>query len=700
MNETFQRHWLKWSVCALLAIITVGIYAPVANSQFISLDDLDYILNNPQVQQGLSWSAVKWAFSTFHSSNWHPLTWLSHMLDCQLYGLNPAGPHLTNLAFHVANTLLLFLLLQNLTFRLWPSAFVALLFALHPMHVESVAWVSERKDVLSAFFFLLTLLAYARYVELTKAKNRRCCLVYGLTLLLFALGLMAKPMLVTLPCVLCLLDYWPLARFQWPLKSQPTPVLQRLIVEKIPFFILTALSCWITWLAQSSGGALKPMADFPLTDRLAHIPVAYGWYMLKLIWPTDLSVFYNMVYAQHSFDTVAFASLLFLGITAFAIRWARKQPYLPVGWLWFVVMLVPVLGLVQVGNQAYADRYSYLPYVGLFIIVTWGIPVLLARWRHHRAILLAAALLTSAACGCLTVAQVRFWQNGQTLFERALALDPEDEKVWALLGITYMEQGNTDKAIACMRHATTINYEYFDAWDDLGGMLFINGDYDGAQAAYAMALRYTRDKPKIYNKLGDMFKATNRYGDAIANYQSSLELKPNQPDIQTELGQCLVFDRQPEQAADAFQKVILVQPENGPAQLGLAMILQNTKNDAGAIEHYRKAVQLETNSIIALNNLAWLLATDADAKLRNGTEAVPLAEHACKLTQYKEAFYIGTLAAAYAEAGRFNDAVATAQKAHDVALAKGQKQIADSNEQLVELFKSGQAYHEKAKMSP
>ena len=697
MNESNRQWWLRWLVGVLLAIVTLAAYAPVADGQFISLDDLDYVVNNPHVQQGLSWSAIKWAFSTFHSSNWHPLTWLSHMLDCQFYGLNPAGHHLTSLVLHVANTWLLFLLLLNLTSRLWPAAFAALLFALHPMHVESVAWISERKDVLSAFFFLLTLLAYARYVELNRIQSPIRWPVYGLTLLLFALGLMAKPMLVTLPCVLCLLDYWPLARFQLPIKSQPVGALRRLIVEKIPFFILTVLSCWVTWLAQSSGGALKPMADFPLENRLVHIPVSYIWYVFKLFWPADLSVFYNMTHTEHFVSTVAGACLLLLAITAFAVRRARQQPWLLVGWLWFVVMLVPVLGLVQVGNQAYADRYSYLPYVGLFIIIAWGVPALLAGWPRRNAILLAAALLVSTGCGFLTVDQVRLWQNGQALYERALALEPENEKAWALLGITYMTQGNVDTAIASMRHATTIDYMYSEAWDDLGGMLFIKGNYPDAQDAFEMALLYTRNKPKIYNKLGDMFKATSRYADAITNYQSSLELAPDQPEIQSSLGQCLVLNRQPAAAAFAFQNAIRLQPDDGQAQLGLAMILGDGGRDAGAIAHYRKAVQLDTNSIIALNNLAWLLATASDPRLRNGSQAVPLAEHACNLTKNQDAFFIGTLAAAYAEAGRFNDAVAAAQKARDVALANGQKEVADGNERLLKLFKSGQAFHAGAK---
>jgi len=702
MNGVIKNHLLKWLLCFLLAIATLAVFAPVAENNFISLDDMNYVVNNHHIQEGITWSAVKWAFSTFHSSNWHPLTWLSHTIDCRLYGLDPAGPHSTNLVFHVANTVLLFFLLQSLTAKLWPSAFVSLLFAIHPMHVESVAWVSERKDVLSAFFFLLTLLAYARYAELVKEQKRVRWLVYGLALLLFALGLMAKPMLVTLPCVLCLLDFWPLARFQLPLKNQSRSVLRRLAVEKIPFILLAATSCWITFAAQNATGAVKPEADFPLATRLEHIPVAYSWYVLKFVWPSNLSVFYLLKLDQ-SMDAVAGAVLLLVVITAFAFMLARKQPWLLVGWLWFVGMLVPVLGLVQVGNQAYADRYSYLPFIGLFIGLAWGITALLAKWPRCKLAVLAGAILVSGACGKLSRDQVHAWKDSQTLFGRALELDPENEEAWALMGLDFMYQGNTDKAIDCMRRATAINDKFNWAWHDLGEFLVYKKDYAGAEHAFQMALSSTwfdGDKKNIYAELGDLLMTTGRYVEAIPDFQNALALAPDQPEIQTELGQCFIRNQQPDQASIAFQNAIRLQPGNAAAHLGLAMTLESTGNNAEAIAHYRKVVELQTNSIIALNNLAWLLATAADARLRNGKDAVPLAEHACQLTQNQQAFLIGTLAAAYAEAGRFDDATATAQKAHDAALASGQKEIADRNEQLMKLYKSGRAFHMNSQTAP
>ena len=702
MNATLKQRLLKWVVCVLLAVVTLAAFAPVAGSAFISLDDVDYILNNPHVRQGFSRDAIKWAFVTFHSSNWHPLTWLSHMLDCRLYGLNPAGSHLTNLAFHIANTVLLFLLLHNVTARLWPSAFTALLFAIHPMHVESVAWVSERKDVLSAFFFLLTLLAYARYVELAKTRSSKRWPVYSLGLLFFALGLMAKPMLVTLPGVLCLLDFWPLNRFQLPLKGRPWPVLWRLAAEKIPFVILAAFSCWITFIAQNTTGAVQPAVEFPLAGRLAHVPVSYAWYVLKLIWPANLSVYY-LLHTDYSSETATGALLLLAGMTVFAIWQARPHPYLLVGWLWFAGMLVPVLGIVQVGNQAYADHYTYLPYIGLFIILAWGIPELLSPWPYSKPVLLAGALLASAACCKLTVEQVHLWESGRTLLERALALDPENEEAWGLLGLESIYQGDADKAIDYMQRATSINHRFNWGWDELGVLFSLKGDYAEAKNAYQMALActwYKSDRMEIYNHLGNLLMATGQYGEAITNYQNSLELAPNQPEARTRLGQCFVGNRQPDRAAVEFQTAIRLQPDNAEAQLGLAMILESTGRNAEAQAHYWKTIELATNSITALNNLAWLLAADADPRLRNGNQAVQLAGRACELTHYQQAFLIGTLAAAYAEAGRFKDATAAAQKAQDVALAHGQKEIADRNGRLMKLYQTGHAYHVDTRLPP
>ncbi|MGO8835921.1 MAG: tetratricopeptide repeat protein [Limisphaerales bacterium] len=701
-DKIFQEHATKWVMCLALAIVTLAAFVPVVGNNFIGFDDPEYVTQNPYVQQGLSGEAVKWAFSAFYSSNWHPLTWLSHMLDCQLYGLDPAGHHLTSLAFHIANTLLLFLLLQNMTARSWPGLFVALLFGIHPMHVESVAWIAERKDVLSGFFFLLTLLAYARYVRLGEVQTRQGRVAYGLTLLLFALGLMAKPMLVTLPCVLCLLDCWPLGRFQFPLRNQPVSVFRRLALEKIPFFVLSAVSCGITFLAQSRFQSVKTVTEVPVMTRLVHAPVAYVWYVLKLFWPANLSVFYPLRLSPPS--AVAGAVVLLAVLTWLAFRLRRDQPCLLVGWLWFLVMLLPVSGLIQVGSQAYADRYTYLPYIGLLIILAWGLPPLLAKWRYGKPFLFAGALFAAVACFSLTAAQVRVWSSTRTVFERAVALDEDNPVAWCMLGMEAVQEGNAGQAVGCFRRATTLDPKYFMAWNDLGRALYRQGEFGEALSACQTALQcapnYAPSQGAIHYNLGDLFLATGRFEDAITHFQKALQLLPGRPEIYKDLGCAFVRNHEPEQAIIQFQNAFRLQPGDAQTELALATTLMDNRQTSDAINHLYQVLALDPDSVVALNNLAWLLATAPEAALCDGNEAVRLAGRACQLTGSREAYLMGTLAAAYAEAGRYNDAVATAEKARALALAQGQTEIAAKNEQLLELYKSGRAFHQEARPSP
>lgn len=715
-DKVFEERATKGFICLALAVVTFAAFVPVLRNDFIYFDDQDYVTQNPFVQQGFSWNAVKWAFG-FHACNWHPVTWLSHMLDCQLYGLDPAGHHFTSLVFHIANTLLLFLLLQNLTARLWPSLFVALLFGIHPMHVESVAWVAERKDVLSGFFFLLTLLCYANAVtgdkrQVTRTEAGRSPIVsrftchrsrfFWLALLLFALGLMAKPMLVTLPCVLCLLDCWPLGRFQFPLRGQSISILRCLALEKIPFFVLTAISCGITFMAQSQSQAVKTITEVPVVTRLAHTPVAYVWYVLKLFWPDNLSVFYPLRLSQPS--QVVGALILIVILTWLAFRLRCNQPCLLVGWFWFLVMLLPVCGLIQVGNQACADRYTYLPYIGLFIMLAWGFPALLGKWRYGKALLSAGALFAAVACFSLTLAQVRVWGDTRTLFARAVALDEDNAVAWCVLGMEFVRGGNADQAISCFRRATTLDAKYDMAWNDLGRALHDKGEFNEALNAYQMALQcapnHSLSQGTIYCNLGNLFLGRGRFADAITNFQKALELMPGQPEIYQDLGCAFARNHQPEQAIIQFQNAFRLQPGDAGAELALAETLSDSGQASDAINHFYQVLALDPDSVTALNNLAWQLATAPEAALRDGNEAVRLAERACQLTGHKEALLIGTLAAAYAEAGRYADAVAAAGQARAAALAQGQTEIAARHEQLLELYKSGRPYHQEARPSP
>ncbi|MGD0253772.1 MAG: tetratricopeptide repeat protein, partial [Verrucomicrobiota bacterium] len=453
----------------LLALVTLLVYLPVCRYNFVNYDDGDYVTENQVVQNGLTWAGVEWAFTTWHAGNWHPLTWLSHMLDCELFGLNPGAHHLVNVLFHAANVVLLFALLLRMTNSLWPGAFVAALFAWHPLHVESVAWISERKDVLSTFFALLTLLAYVRHAksvacdewqmtgtaETTGTPNlsrfaRHPSLFYWLALIFFTLGLMSKPMLVTLPFVMLLLDLWPLKRVTSD-KWQVAGVL-RLALEKWPFFLLTAISCVVTFFAQRGGDAVVSLAKVSLRYRLENAPVAAVRYLLKMIRPADLAVIYPM---PDKIPALAVAAAVTALILISAVAWLvrRRSPYLLVGWLWFLGTLVPVIGLVQVGGAALADRYTYLPSIGLFIAAAFGLRDLADRFRFLKIPVAVAASLMLAGCLMLTENQLRCWRDSQTLFAHAVAVTKDNDIAHINLGVALEQQGKLDEALAEYREA-------------------------------------------------------------------------------------------------------------------------------------------------------------------------------------------------------------------------------------------------------
>ena len=430
-------------MCALLALGTLVLYWPVRGYDFVQYDDNEYVFDNPVVKSGLSWWGLVWSFVDAHVSNWHPLTWLSHMLDCQVFGLNAGGHHLVNVALHCANAVLLFLLLRSLTGAFWRSAFVAALFAWHPLHVESVAWISERKDVLSGLFFMLTMWAYVRYakskIKNSKIRQRRW---YGATLLFLALGLLSKPMLVTVPFVLLLLDFWPLNRFQPSVSS----LSRALLIEKVPFFCLSAVICLITIFAQKSGGAITSAVGWPA--RIENVLVGYLAYLEKLFWPRDLSVLYLRPQTVPA-AALMLAVLILSGISIAVLVNLRRRPYLAVGWLWFVGMLLPVSGLVPIGLQLIADRYTYLPSIGLFIMLTWGatdLGAMLFTQPARQFVGAFAAVAVVSACAVLSSQQLTFWQNTETLMGHALRLDPDNYVAHSDLGIYLLRQGQTNEA--------------------------------------------------------------------------------------------------------------------------------------------------------------------------------------------------------------------------------------------------------------
>jgi hypothetical protein len=603
-------------ICLVLAVTTLLLFLPLSTYDFINYDDKAYVTENAQVKAGLSLQGLVWALTSPAAANWHPLTWLSHMSDCQLFGLRPGAHHLVSVVLHAANSLLLFLLLRRMTQRVWQSAFAAALFAWHPAHVESVAWISERKDVLSTFFFILTLWAYTRYVERARdlksegggqrpeVRSQRSAvrsqssilhlpssLWYFLSLLLFALGLMSKPMLVTLPFVLLLLDYWPLRRLQG-MGAQTLRSVTSLVTEKLPFFALTIASSVVTFIVQRSAGAMPSLERLSVPERIANALVSYWRYAAEMVWPKNLCIFYPHPGAWPTWQVVAAVLFLFL-MTGVGIALRNRMPYFLVGWFWFLGTLVPVLGLVQVGSQSMADRYTYIPFIGLFIALAWGFPDLLVRFRTRAPALIplstAAVLIVFAI---LTGIQVRFWKNSETLFRHAVAVTQFNLTAELCLGCALADDGKTTEGLAHLEEALRLDPKFAD----------------------------------VHGKVAYIRAGEGKFDEAVTHYKLALESKPDLTE--------------------------------------------------------------------ALNNLAWMMATHPDPKFRNGPEAVRLAERACKLTRNEKTIFIGTLAAAFAEAGRFEEAIATATRARNRALKWGETDLAEKNGQLLELYRSGKAFRD------
>jgi hypothetical protein len=601
------KNQLSALICLALALVTTALYWPMTHHNFVNFDDDDYITNNSHVQAGLTWAGVIWAFQSGAAANWHPLTWLSHMLDCQLYGLNPGGHHSTNLLFHVANTLLLFLLLRQLTGALWRSAFVAALFAWHPLHVESVAWAAERKDVLSAFFWMLALMAYTRYAQkrsrvegrgsrensaVPALDSRLWTLDYGLALLFFACGLMSKPMVVTLPFVLLLFDFWPLNRFssfQFQISSAEEPSTLnhqpstesafRLIYEKLPFFALTLAASVVTYFVQTSGRTLWLPAERPFSSRVANALWAYERYISKTFWPADLSIFYP--YPHHWPAGLVIGAALLLAIWSGLLIWrARQNPCLFVGWFWFLGTLIPTIGLVQVGSQSMADRYMYIPSVGLFILVVWGFNDFL-NWRPHwRRITTFAGGVALAGCLVGTEIQLSYWQNSIKLF----------------------------------RHAIEVTTDNFVAYTCLGETLNDLGLKKEAMMLCAEAVRIAPNSPVAQYNFGMALLQNNRLDEALAHLDAAAQLAPHNSEIQYNLGLFLLLHNKPDEAASHFAATLVERPDFAEAHCRLAQALSQQHKSKEAIFHYREALRLKPGFPEAKAALGQILSTNPNLK--------------------------------------------------------------------------------------
>jgi Tfp pilus assembly protein PilF len=591
--------------------VVILLYGQVAGHEFVGFDDDRYIFANPHVRQGLTWEGVKWAFSGFHVMNWHPLTWLSHMLDVQLFGLEAGGHLLVNVALHAANAVLLFVALRQMTGTLWPCAFVAALFAMHPMRVESVAWASERKDVLSGLFWMLTMLAYAGYARRPAAAR------YLLVFAALALGLMVKPMLVTLPCVLLLLDLWPLGRWRpgsaeregpgrTPAAFAPRPI-SGLVLEKLPLLGLCAVSGAATLLAQRSGGAVSSLEAMPFASRLANALVAYVAYLRKTIWPSDLACFYPHPAAVSSDPAAligaAIGAGLVLGcITLLAAHSARRRPYLTVGWFWYLGTLVPVIGLFQVGTQAMADRYAYLPLVGIYILAAWGVRDLAARRPRVELASKAAAPILLAAFGAATWHQVGTWQNSRTLYEHALRVTSDNYLIHNNLGAVLEKEGRIAEATGHFERALRIRPAFAPAHTNLGNVLLRRGDPAQAAVHYQRALRLDPDNAEAQNNLGSVFESQGRLAEAQDRFERALRIRPNYADAHYNLG--VVFEARGDltRAAAQYQHAVRLDPDHAKAHGNLGIVLIRQGKLAEAAARLERALEIDPDDAKAHYN--------------------------------------------------------------------------------------------------
>jgi tetratricopeptide (TPR) repeat protein len=615
-------------VCLGLALLVVAVYSGVARHGFVNYDDDHYVYENRQVRQGLTATTVGWAFSTGHASNWHPLTWISHMMDVELFGMEsaaggstlegPGGHHLMSVALHLLNTLLLFFVLRAMTDAFWPAVCVAALFAVHPMQVESVAWVAQRKSVLSGLFWMLTLLAYFAYTQ------RSTLLRYLLVVVLYAAGLAAKPMIVTLPFVLLLLDFWPLGRVR-----SGTRLFDRrhgwLILEKLPLFALTAASCIVTYFAQAET-AVRSLDAVPMGARVANVPQAYLAYLAKLVWPDGLAVLYPLWSEGVSLAGAVVALLVLVAVTIAILRYRSRCPWFCVGWLWFLGTLVPVIGVVQVGNQAYADRYAYLPYIGLFMAVVYGVHGWLRDRPYRRTVLGAVAVAVVASFAVCAWVQTSYWKDGLTLFSRALAVTEKNATAFNNRGCEYVRQGEHLLALNDFEQAITLRSGYVVAYNNRGGIYQLMGKREEAALDFARAIQLDPDHMSAYYNRGRLFEEMGNWDRALADYARAIELSPDSPDVYNDRGHTHMKMGKSELALADFTRTIERDPGHAMAYNNRGGIYQLMGKSTEAAADYTLAVKLKPDYVNAYYNRARLFTDlgDWDGAIKNFAKAMEL----------------------------------------------------------------------------
>ena len=647
-------------VFLLLTLVTAGVYGQVWNFGFINYDDPLYVTDNAVVQRGFTWEGIRWAFTALAAANWHPLTWLSHMLDVSLFGLEPGFHHLVNLLFHLLNTSLLFLVLKTATGACWRSAFVAALFALHPLHVESVAWIAERKDVLSTFFGLLAIGAYCRYTQRPGWRKFLPVAIF------FSLGLMAKPMLVTLPLVLLLMDFWPLGRLKPSMpkaSSAPAPAGERkkskkkkqqppttasvksagtgsphlaIVTEKIPLILLSALSSLITLYAQQQGGAVSAVDAYPLGTRIANALASYFLYLVKMVWPANLAVYYPFVKDVPVWQALA-GALLLIAVTFAAVRTARRFPYLLFGWLWYLITLLPVIGIVKVGEAAMADRYTYIALIGPFVAVSWGVYELAARWTRGKEAMAAAGLMVVTALAAATFVQAGTWKNSATLFRHALTVTENNFMAHTNLAVALIDEARLDEALPHLETATKIRPDFPNARFNLGVIRMRQGKDDEAMghfkaalhidpgfaraSHYAGLLHLQRGEsaeavlyfqralagggpdPQVFAALADALAMSSRYEEALSFYGKALVLRPDAVEVRYNAARILIAMGRVDEAIGHLREAVRIMPDYARAHnnLGSALLMQKRLEEA--VYHFQEAVRIDPGYKMARENL-------------------------------------------------------------------------------------------------
>lgn len=595
IRQWIRSHSVHIFICLGLTLIVILPFYQTSQFHFVIYDDSKFILGNKSIQTGFNWSSVSWAFTTLFGSNWQPLTWLSLMLDYKMYGMDAGGYHVTNMLMHLVNALLLFLILGRMTGLLWQSGFVAALFAVHPLHVESVAWVAERKDVLSAMFWLLTMGAYVRYADKPSLER------YAWVVISFGLGLMSKPMLVTLPFVLLLLDYWPLRRFQGGAFISGW----RLLLEKMPLLALSALVSAITIYGQGDSGALRPLGDVGLPERIANAVVSYGGYVVKMLWPVNLACFYP--YPTSLPISVVLLSLIFLVATSFfALKYIHTVPYLAMGWFWYLIALLPVCGIIQVGDQAMADRYTYLPLIGLFIAIAWGIPDFLKGNLFHRYLMPVAAGMTILLLVIITFKQTAVWEDSRVLFEHAVAVTKGNYVAHNNLGIYLLSHKRFGEAVSHFEKAVQIKPDDASFLNNLGFALFRQKKYDEAMKCYLRAMAINPRCANTYFNAADACLFSGRDDKALEYYKKALYLRPENAVAENNVAKILIRQEKFDEAITYLRAAIKHHPNFAVAHNTLADVLTQKNQIHEAIKELKEALRINPHYTEAMENLSKL----------------------------------------------------------------------------------------------